>query len=1505
MNKCAKVLTMFALVAAAIRAVASADGYVIERDAGAVWQDGMFIGNGSHGVLAYAPSHLEWVINKNDVFDRRVAPCDYTPHSDVMEYVRTNSVASVAYLAGSDRRDAAAVGGDVLTSSISAAILRIRFWGGVGWNAPAVPLVRQRLDMAEGALHKEMTSPALSPQATTIVHRERDVVAVRLRDPSNANRLAVIEMSRPEDPRMKTPPAFSVDGDVVSFEQRLPYGDSYAVAMLVAGGSAAECNGLSGRVRVSGAHDVFIAVRPTRAEAVAAVRDAGKATFDALRDGNAAWWRRFWKDGGRATFVSEPEIDRNWKHSLFALAGQFGAVPMPALNGLVYGPLDSGCAGVGSNCYVHDQNVQIPLMPFFPVNRCSFVRPFVATYAACMDELKRRTAEMFGKDVRGAYLPLNMNAMGVEHPIGEYRYTLCGGAYSGLILSQAWRYSRDVALLKEMYPVLKEFIRFYTDTMTKDENGTYHFVWSVPPEIFTGTKDELAIVACLKTCLETAIEAAQTLKTDESDIALWKDVLAHYPAFARHSGGGWWGGPDIPDDHYMYGGHLFYPFFPAEANLDRDVAERTLAYTWTNAVEIAWTTDEPHPNHEWSAFYTGTARMRLHDSADGWKALTDFLGWFGKPNGLFSHNPVIVTDITRTQMAANVARLPPLVLRGTNGRRGVWGRGGGLDITANPDSKRLVCPVLEGGAAFLHMATESLLQSWGGEIRLFPCVPPKFTGRFENFLAQGGYVVSAEMKDGRLVDYSISGGDGAASVKVSCPTDPDFVQLPGEPAWKKPIASTAFPDILSAYVFRNWGVVEPQTLADAIGAKREDVVRIAEEMGLRRDVKVSPLWKSLGYVTVLRRNWHLVPYSQLMSLTGKSRREMRYALTEDDYLESKLGMPKPSCPRLEYSGELAESGRAARLEIRRRLEEEGVLPIDGDDGEPRFLFIERFGGLKPMRRDGNEALFDLRMVYPFSADYGDVVGDDSLASCPEGLFADLAARGVNAVWLHAVLSELTTDPAYPEFGAQAERRTANLRRIVSLAGKHGVKVILYINEPRAQPSSFFDRPGREGIRGSRRTRRGNAYNCMCTRQPETLRWLRDSMAQLFRNVPGLGGVFTITMSENDTHCASAFHVNNTCERCKGRPYSEFILEVNAAIHAGVRSASPDAHVIFYDTAWPDDAVRTVVPHLPKDGRLVLWSEKLLPFRQAGMDLLVNEYSISHPGPAPRALPLWAAARAAGLKADAKLQVNTSWEICATPYLPTVDLVAEHIGNLAENGIDGLMLSWSLGGFPSPNLALVERFRRNANDIDAILDGLAADLYGVSSVQPVRMAWKRYSDAFRNYPLQWQTVYYSPVQLGPANLLYPKKTGWNATMVNTAYDDLKRWTDGYAANRGAWLELMQSVADGFDEGDRLWREAVAGMSGAAREVALREQSFFRAATLHFRSAADQARFIQARDGGDAVRMREIAARELSTAKEMLGLVLRESAIGYESSNRYMYVPNDMREKILVCRKLLDP
>ena len=57
---------------------------------------------------------------------------------------------------------------------------------------------------------------------------------------------------------------------------------------------------------------------------------------------------------------------------------------------------------------------------------------------------------------------------------------------------------------------------------------------------------------------------------------------------------------------------------------------------------------------------------------------------------------------------------------------------------------------------------------------------------------------------------------------------------------------------------------------------------------------------------------------------------------------------------------------------------------------------------------------------------------------------------------------------------------------------------------------------------------------------------------------------------------------------------------------------------------------------------------------------------------------------------AKVQLNNTWELSAVPSLPVLDLVAEHCANLSTAGADGMMLSWSLGGYPSPNLEVARR-----------------------------------------------------------------------------------------------------------------------------------------------------------------------------------------------------------------------
>jgi len=716
-------------------------GTVFERrEAGTIWQDGLFLGDGATAALAYAPQHLEWVINRNDLFDARHADCAYTPHAEVMSVVATNGGAGVTFLA---KELKTRTGTDGSSRTMSAAILRMKFWNGAGWFLPSIPLASQRVDTRTGELETMLDSMEIKTRLVQLIERRRDVMAFGLKDGLVTNRPVKVELARPEDHRLSVGSlAWTKTDGILSFRQKCPDGGSYAVAVSVPWGGTTWTGGRTGGFSFQGDATLFLAVRTSRevkdpeSAARAAVAAAVADGFAEVQADNRAWWRNFWEKGARAEFTSEPAVDTQWNYALYALAAQFGRAPMPALNGLVYGPVDETDPGVVCNLYVHDQNAQIPMMPFFPLNHADFVRTFVETYERALPNVEAHTRRLYGVD--GACLGLNMSQDGFETPIGDYRYTLCGGAYSGLVLAQAWRYSRDERLLRRMYPLLKRFILFYTETMTRGADGTCHFIWSVPPEIYVGTHDETALIACLKPCLETAVEASVRFGTDERERALWQDILAHYPKIARRPEGGWWCGPEIDLKHYMYGGHLFYPFFPAESDTDPETARRTLDWTWKSGCEISGLSGEPQPCHDWSALYTGMATIRLYGGERGWKALTDFRDRFAKPNGLFSHNPVVISDLTREKAIDNARRL---------GR----GLAGSADYTSNPRAKQLVAPVIEGGATFLLLASDALVQGWSGEVKLFPSVPKGFTGRFENFRLKDGRTVSAEMKSGQVV----------------------------------------------------------------------------------------------------------------------------------------------------------------------------------------------------------------------------------------------------------------------------------------------------------------------------------------------------------------------------------------------------------------------------------------------------------------------------------------------------------------------------------------------------------------------------------------------------------------------------------------------------------------------------------------------------------------------------------------------------------------------------------
>lgn len=585
-----------------------------------------------------------------------------------------------------------------------------------------------------------------------------------------------------------------------------------------------------------------------------------------------------------------------------------------------------------------------------------------------------------------------------------------------------------------------------------------------------------------------------------------------------------------------------------------------------------------------------------------------------------------------------------------------------------------------------------------------------------------------------------------------------------------------FPDRVHAFVWRNWEMVSLERMAEVLGTTAEKVNEVGRSMGLPEHVTPPAEYQQRGYISIIRRNWHLLPYDQLLTLLGWDAEKLAFALREDDFLWIKLGSLKPACKPLRYT-EPNEVVKQRCDEIKTLVEAHFGDAFD-KPARPRFDFLrdmQVIDGQKPpaVSREGGEE--PIRFLYSYFGVFGDPLLEAELDPYPDALLQRLAESGVNGVWLHVVLRQLAPSSIFPEFGQGAEQRLATLRKMVQRAERYGVKIYLYMNEPRAMPAAFFE--SREHLKGAQE---GDHF-AMCTSAPEVRRWITDSLRYVFEHVPGLGGVFTITGSENLTNCYSHRRDGGGCPRCSKRPGPEVIAEVNRAIASGVWAGNPDAKVICWDWGWPDgtpagwggpDWASQIIEALPDGVYLMCVSEWGKAITRGGVAGTVGEYSISSVGPGPRAKRHWDLAQKRGLQTLAKVQVNCSWELSAVPFIPVMDLVAQHCHNLTDAGVDGLMLSWTVGGYPSPNLKLTSLFQKQPPlSVTEALDELAQSRYGAAAAGDIRAAWSKFSEAFAEYPFHGAYVYRGPTQCGPANLLFPEPSGYHSTMVGFPYDDV--------------------------------------------------------------------------------------------------------------------------------------
>jgi hypothetical protein len=708
-----------------------------------------------------------------------------------------------------------------------------------------------------------------------------------------------------------------------------------------------------------------------------------------------------------------------------------------------------------------------------------------------------------------------------------------------------------------------------------------------------------------------------------------------------------------------------------------------------------------------------------------------------------------------------------------------------------------------------------------------------------------------------------------------------------------------FPDALHQYVWTNWGLVPLERMAAVVEASPAQLEEMAERMGLGAAPVVSEDQWRRSYITVIRRNWHLLPYEQLLALLQWSEEEMAYTLREDDFLYIKLGSLKPACAPLKY----APPSESA---LRRAEEIGGMTRAAFPEGPlarkvPLFDFVRELSSetsAVPLETSGG---MSPRYCYSYFALYGDPLLDPLANPYPDAYLARLASLGVNGVWLQGVLFKLAPFPWDAALSERHEERLENLKALVARAKSHGIGVYLYLNEPRTMPNAFFEKhPELRGVTLG-------DFGTLCTSLPEVREYISGSVELITRTVPELAGFFTISASENPTNCWS--HGQGAkCVRCAKVGPGATIAGANAAIQEGINRAKSKATLFAWDWGWGDDWAPTAIAELPKEVSVMSVSEWSIPIVRGGIESSIGEYSLSVIGPGPRASRHWELARQQGHNTVAKIQAGTTWELGGVPYIPAVANIAEHTHRLAQSGVNSLMLGWTLGGYPSPNLevACALAAERALTPDEAMLR-VATRRFGVDNAAAVVAAWRTMSSAFQEFPYNGGTVYNAPLPTGPSNPLWATPTGYASTMVGIPYDDANGWRSVYPADIFAQQLLL--VADGFDAALSPLRELHDNTGELAREIGVGE-----ACAIHFRSVAQQTQFVEARnallataDSAAAApllaELERLIAAERSLALRLHAIQSVDPRIGFEATNHYFYVANDLAAKIINCEYLL--
>ena len=378
----------------------------------------------------------------------------------------------------------------------------------------------------------------------------------------------------------------------------------------------------------------------------------------------------------------------------------------------------------------------------------------------------------------------------------------------------------------------------------------------------------------------------------------------------------------------------------------------------------------------------------------------------------------------------------------------------------------------------------------------------------------------------------------------------------------------------------------------------------------------------------------------------------------------------------------------------------------------------------------------------------------------------------------------------------------------------------------------------------------------------------------------------------------------------------------------------------YNVAFSPDQVATkayVMTQLPESTIPLLTFENGKSFELDGQKGYLRDYAINQVGPAEVTQAQLLEARKRNFRAVySKADTFASWQFGTFPYLPFPYQWYARYKALEEWKIDGTLETWSYGFKPNWVAEMRAWYAwSDAPPLDDLLRQIARREFGKDSEDAVLAAWKHFSEAIQVYPDTGPNWGSCNALAAPFFFSKPKP---RAMTLDHSWSDPGLWSNQSQLNpywpyvpsrlifwpdftnrRNAaqdyigfftvpvFQKYLKLAADRMEQGLQTYREAAlrapaAKQAGAFREVLLAEQlqrmmrseyaviefEGLRLALANASDAAEKRPLLQ--------KMTALLQEERERTMSSRETARRDSRLGYEWEQDYIYTPDTITEKL---------